>query len=226
MAGRLGGRRILVTGASGALGTGLVKVLREEGAKVAAIGRPRDAEADLVLDAFDLNDEAAAKTTFDSAAGALGGLDGLANIAGGFTWRKVEGADAAAFDDMYRLNLRTAVIACQAALPHLLVSGGAVVNVGAAGALNPGAGMAPYAASKMGVKALTESLAAELKDRRVRVNAVLPTILDTPANRKDMPDADATHWTTVEAAGRVIAFLLSNDAGAITGASLPLTLRG
>ena len=97
---------------------------------------------------------------------------------------------------------------------------------GAAGAIRPGTGMAPYAASKAGVLALTESLAEELRGRGIRVNAVLPTIIDTPTNRADMPDADTSAWVRPEAAARAIAFLLSAQAGAVTGAAIPLSLAG
>jgi len=86
--------------------------------------------------------------------------------------------------------------------------------------------MAPYAASKAGIKAFTESFADELKSRSIRVNAVLPTIIDTPANRADMPDADRSGWVTPAGAAKAIAFLLSADAGTITGASIPLSLPG
>jgi NAD(P)-dependent dehydrogenase (short-subunit alcohol dehydrogenase family) len=111
-------------------------------------------------------------------------------------------------------------------LPHLVESGGAIVNVGAAAAANPATGMAPYTASKAGVAALTASLADELRGRSVRVNAVLPTIIDTPANRADMPDADTSAWVKPSSIARVIAFLISPEAGSITGASVPLSLAG
>ena len=123
------------------------------------------------------------------------------------------------------MNLRSAALSCRAALKHLR-AGAAIVNVGAAAAANAATGMAPYAASKAGVMALTQSLADELKAKGVRVNAVLPTIIDTPANRNDMPDADRSAWVRPEAAARVIAFLLSDDAGCVTGTGIPLTLAG
>ncbi|MNN61095.1 3-oxoacyl-[acyl-carrier-protein] reductase FabG [compost metagenome] len=99
------------------------------------------------------------------------------------------------------------------------------MNVGALASLKAGLGMGAYAASKSGVARLTEALAEELKDRGVTVNAVLPSIIDTPANRADMPDADAGRWVTPEALARVIAFLLSDDAAPITGACLPVSGR-
>lgn len=221
----LAGRKIVVTGASGALGSSVVDVLVSKGAQVAGVGLA-DGGPGLAIPRADLTDPDAAAAALARASEALGGLDGLVNVAGGFVFEKVSGGSIDTFDRMYRLNLRTAAVCCQAAIPHLTKSGGAIVNVGAAGAEAPGAGMAAYAASKAGVKALTASLAAELKSRGVRVNAILPTIMDTPQNRKDMPDADTSSWTTTEAAARVIAFLLSDDAAAVTGASVPLSLRG
>ncbi len=156
---------------------------------------------------------------------ALGGLDGVVNVAGGFVWEPLGDGTIDSWDRMYRINLRTAALSSRAALAHL-GAGGAIVNVGAAGAVAPGAGMAPYAASKAGVMALTESLADEVKPRGIRVNAVLPTILDTPANHRDMPDADTSEWVKPASAARVIAFLLSPDAGAVTGAGIRLSLAG
>jgi NAD(P)-dependent dehydrogenase (short-subunit alcohol dehydrogenase family) len=122
---------------------------------------------------------------------------------------------------MYAINLKTAVNASRAALPHLIESGGAIVNVGAAGALKAGAGFGPYAASKAGVFKLTESLAEELKGK-VRVNAVLPSVLDTEQNRRDMPKADPSKWVQPDDLAKVMLFLASDDARAITGALVPV----
>ncbi len=122
------------------------------------------------------------------------------------------------------MNLRSAVAASQALLPHL-DAGGRIVNIGALAALKAASGMGAYAASKAGVMRFTEALAEELKDRRITVNAVLPSIIDTPANRVDMPQADFDRWVTPQALSRVVAFLLSDDAAAITGACLPVVGR-
>jgi NAD(P)-dependent dehydrogenase (short-subunit alcohol dehydrogenase family) len=118
------------------------------------------------------------------------------------------------------------VIACQAVLPHLLKSGGGrIVNVGAVGAIKAAAGMGPYAASKAGVAQMTEALADELKDQLITVNAILPSTLDTPKNRLDMPKADFMRWVPLGEAAELIAFLVSNEARAVTGALIPLTGR-
>jgi NAD(P)-dependent dehydrogenase (short-subunit alcohol dehydrogenase family) len=131
---------------------------------------------------------------------------------------------------MYALNLKTAVAACQGALPHLLQSGGGmraarIVNVGAMGAAKAAAGMGAYAASKAGVAKLTEALADELKGRGITVNAILPSTLDTPRNRLDMPKADFSRWVTLTEAAEVIAFLVSDEASAVTGALIPVVGR-
>ena len=123
------------------------------------------------------------------------------------------------------MNLRTTAISSRAVLAYMAGQDAAIVNIGAAAAAAPGVGIASYAASKAGVAALTESMAEELRGR-VRVNAVLPTIIDTPTNRADMPDADTSAWVRPAAAARVIAFLLSADAGAVTGVGIRLSLAG
>ena len=127
---------------------------------------------------------------------------------------------------MFALNLKTALNACKAALPYLLESGaGRIVNVGAQTALKAAAGFGPYAASKSAVHRLTESLADELKLKGVTVNAVLPSIIDTPANRRDMPKADFNRWVPPADLAAVILFLASDEAKAVTGALIPVSGR-
>ena len=215
---------VIVTGASGALGRAVVVRLKAEGVVVAAVDAALslDIEADLVLPGVDLADAASVGTAFETVVATLGQVNGLANIAGGFVWEPVVGSEADTWDRMFRTNLLTAALASRAVLPHLLKQGGSIVNVGAAGAVDPATGMAPYAASKAGVMALTRSLADELRGKGVRVNAVLPTILDTPTNRRDMPDADPAGWVRPTDAAEVIAFLLSDASVAVNGAGIAL----
>ena len=226
----LAGKTFAVTGAFGALGTAVVQRLQAGGATVAAIDfarAPRDPAAlggASLHGGVDLADAQAADAAFAAIVQAHGRLDGLVNIAGGFRWEKVEGGALETWDAMYQMNLRTAVAACRAALPRL-ATGGRIVNIGAQGAVKAGAGMGAYAASKAGVARLTEALAEELKDRGITVNAVLPSIIDTPANRADMPDADFARWVQPAQLAAAIAFLLSDEAAAITGALLPVTGR-
>ncbi len=215
---------VIVTGASGALGRAVVARLKADGVVVAAVDAAPAVEinADLVLAGVDLADATAVGAAVEAVVSALGAVNGLANIAGGFVWETVGGGEAGTWDRMFRTNLLTAALASRAALPHLLKQGGAIVNVGAAGAVDPAAGMAPYAASKAGVMAMTRSLADELRGQGVRVNAVLPTILDTPTNRRDMPDADPAGWIRPVDAAEVIAFLLSAASVAVNGAGITL----
>ena len=221
---------IAVTGGFGVLGRALGDVLIQAGARVALIGRgdaPQGLpESALALGGVDLGDAGAARGAMDQAAQRFGRLDGLVNVAGGFQWEKVEGGRIDTWDAMFAINVRTAVLASQAALPHLLARGqGRIVNVGSASAGQAALGMGAYAAAKSGVARLTEAMAEEFKERGITVNAVLPSVLDTPANRADMPKADAARWVTPQALARVVLFLLSPDAAPITGALIPVKGR-
>lgn len=228
----LSGKKIAITGAFGVLGTAVASAVRAAGASVACIDSAPatkarlSASADCVLlGDVDLSSAAAAATAFGSAAKQLGGLDGIVNIAGGFRWETVADGDIATWDFMFNVNVRTAVNAIRAALPLLKAPGARIVNIGAAGAIKAAAGMGSYAASKAGVAKLSEALADELKDRGITVNAVLPSIIDTPVNRSDMPTADFERWVKPEQIADLIVFLLSERASAITGALIPITGR-
>jgi NAD(P)-dependent dehydrogenase (short-subunit alcohol dehydrogenase family) len=221
---------VAVTGGFGALGRVLGDVLVQAGARVALLdraGAPAGLPAGtLALGAVDLGDATAARAAVDRVAQHFGGLDGLVNVAGGFKWETVEAGSIDTWDRLFAINVRTAVLASQAALPHLLARGGGrIVNVGALAAGQAALGMGAYAAAKSGVARLTEALAEEFKDRGITVNAVLPSIIDTPANRADMPQADASRWVSPHALARVVAFLLSADAAPITGALIPVKGR-
>jgi len=220
-------RIVAVTGAAGALGRKTAEVLNAAGWRVAGIDlAPVLPEgAALSLGGVDIADEAAMAAAAARIETELGRLDGLVNIAGGFAWETVAGGKAATWERLFAINVKTALVASRALLPLLQASRGAIVNVGAAASLKAGMGMGAYAASKSGVARLTEALAEELKDSAVRVNAVLPSIIDTPANRADMPDADFAKWVTPEELANVIAFLLSPAASAVTGALIPVTGR-
>lgn len=218
-------RVILVTGGHGVLGAAVVKAALADGLKVAIIDHARGhavPEGVLELGGVDLTDPAEAEQAVNAVADHFGRLDALLNIAGGFVWQTTDDA-APAWDRMFALNLSTALNASRAALPWLKASSeGRIVNVGANAALRSAAGMGAYAASKSGVHRLTESLAEELKSTAVTVNAVLPSILDTDQNRKDMPDADPSKWVAPADLARVILFLASPEARAVTGALLPV----
>lgn len=221
-------RVIVVTGGQGVLGRAVVRAALARGARVAAVDHaPATALGEaMVLGGVDLTDAAAAGKAMDDIADRLGRIDALLNIAGGFAWQTTEGGDPKTWDRMFTMNVKTTLTATRAALPHLLKArAGRVINVGAAGAMKAGAGMGAYAAAKAGVHRLTESLAEELKDSGVTVNAVLPSIIDTPQNRADMPEANPDRWVDPEDLAAVMLFLASEESRAITGALIPVTGR-
>ena len=142
----------------------------------------------------------------------------LVNIAGGFVWETLADGGPSTWERMFRINALTAVTTCKVLLPTLSEqAGAAIINIGAAAAGKADMGMGAYTASKAAVAKLTESLAAELADKDVTVNAVLPTIIDTATNRADMPDADFSSWVRAKDIAQVIAFLASDGARSITG---------
>ena len=224
------GKVIAVTGAFGALGSAVASTLSGYGAQVARLDHaavpPGSPAASLSYGGIDLADDALAASLMRQIVQETGRLDGLANIAGGFRFEKLEQWTLETWDTQFRMNLRTAVACCKAALPYLVKSGhGRIINIGALGAVKASAGMGAYAASKAGVAKLTEALADELKDRGVTVNALLPSTLDTPRNRLDMPSADFSRWVAPAAVGEVIAFLISDSAAEVTGALIPVAGR-
>lgn len=223
----LKGKVVAVTGALGALGKAVAEAAANAGAVVIALDRVEGAtlQGIEVAPAVDLGDPQAVRAVFTNLASAHGRIDALVNIAGGFSWETVTDGHIETWDRQYQMNLRTAVNTCQAVLKHFPSTGGRIVNVGAAGAVKATAGLGAYAASKAGVVRLTEALADELKARDITVNAVLPSIIDTPANRASMPDADHSAWVSPQALADVIVFLLSERARAVTGALIPVVGR-
>jgi NAD(P)-dependent dehydrogenase (short-subunit alcohol dehydrogenase family) len=225
----MNGKVIVVTGASGALGKVVAEIALARGARVAGVDHAASqlpaTENRIELGGVDLTDAAQAKTAIDAVAAHFGGLDALVNIAGGFAFEAVAEGETKTWQRMYALNVLTALNASRSAIPHLAASGtGRIVNVGAMGALQAGSGMGAYAASKAGVHRLTEALAAEWKGK-ITVNAVLPSTIDTPANRASMPKADFAKWVTPQELADVILFLTSDAASAVTGALLPVSGR-
>lgn len=224
-------RSVIVTGGFGILGTAVAAAFAKAGDKVARIDYAAAAKAPLTgaldIGGVDLTDEAATRAALDRVATEHGGIDVLVNVAGGFTWETLESGSLASWARMQAMNLTTAATITQLALPRLKQSAaGRIVNIGAGAAIKAGMGMGAYAASKSGVHRLTEALAEELADTGVTVNAVLPSIIDTPTNRADMPDADFSTWVQPQAIADVIGFLASDAARAVTGALIPVTRGG
>jgi NAD(P)-dependent dehydrogenase (short-subunit alcohol dehydrogenase family) len=220
---------VVVSGALGALGKVVAETALARGARVAGIdyatAQIQATPTRLEIGGVDLTDAAQAAKAIDAVVAHFGRLDALINIAGGFAFETVADGDPKTWQRMYALNVTTALNASRAAIPHLTASSaGRIVNVGAMGAIQAGAGMGAYAASKAGVHRLTEALAAEHKGK-ITVNAVLPSIIDTAANRASMPKADFAKWVTPQELADVILFLASDAASAVTGALLPVSGR-
>lgn len=221
-------RSIIVTGGFGILGQAVAAAFAAQGDKVARIDFAPGAKAEipgaLDIGGVDLTDAAKTAAALEQVVAAHGGIDVLVNVAGGFTWETLEDGSIESWAKMQAMNLTSNATITKLALPHLIAAEEArVINIGAGAALKAGAGMGAYAASKSGVHRLTEALAEELAGKGVTVNAILPSIIDTPANRADMPDADFSQWVKPQAIAAVILFLASPAAGAVTGALIPVT---
>lgn len=220
---------VLITGAAGVLGRALAQEFLESGARLIAVDRDAhvlsQAYPQQVCVAADLTDAAAARAALDDGIRRAGRVDALCNIAGGFACgAPVHETSADTWRAMLDINVHTLLHTVQAVVPQMLAAGsGAIVNVGSGAGQHGLAQMGAYCAAKSAVIRLTESMSAELRERGINVNCVLPSIIDTPANRAAMPDADASKWVTPQDLARVIVFLCSPAARAIHGAALPVT---
>ena len=223
-------RVVLVTGASGALGSAIARAFAESGADVAAadVVEPEDDDALLDADApvafyqGDFTAEADVERVVSEVLADYGRLDALCNVAG--TWRggsPVDETDVETFDFLFDVNLKTMFLASKHALPSLRETEGAVLSISARSSLSGGEGDGPYRASKAGVRLLTETIAEE-NEGVVRANAVMPSVIDTPANREMMPDADHDAWVSPERIARVVLFLCSDAAEVTSGAAVPV----
>jgi NAD(P)-dependent dehydrogenase (short-subunit alcohol dehydrogenase family) len=229
-------RVVVITGAFGALGSAVAQAFAATGARLALVDVSQPSAelqeqyggaGHMLLGGADLADVEGTRKVMAAVAMRFGGIDVLVNVAGGFRWEKIADGDIETWDSLYSMNLRSAVVACRSALPAMLERGGGrIINIGAGAAAKAGLGMGAYAASKSGVQRLTEALSEEVKDRNITVNAILPGIIDTPRNRLDMPKADFARWVSPDAIAKVILFLASEDAAAVTGAAIPVFGRG
>jgi len=223
---------VLVTGGSGALGSAVVEAFVATDATVCVTDVVQPASDDAELEPGsgydfypgDLTDEADARDVVASVVDDHGTLDCLANVAG--TWRggdPIHETDLETFDLLFDVNLKTAFLASKHAVPHLREgeTQGAIVSVSARSSLEGGAGDGPYRAAKAGVRLLTETLAAE-NEGEVRANAVMPSVIDTPANREMMPDADHDSWVDPADIAEVFLFLCSDAASVTSGAAVPV----
>jgi NAD(P)-dependent dehydrogenase (short-subunit alcohol dehydrogenase family) len=228
------GSVVLVAGGTGGLGRAVSLAFLREGAEVFVTWRDDHEFADLKNAAganssrlsgarVDVTDEDAVQRLIDGIVADKRRLDALVNTVGGYAGGKLWDSDTKGLDRMLALNLRSGFVLARAATKTMLRQGkGTIVNVAAKAALDHSAGLAAYAASKAAAVAMLDSLAADLKGTGVRVNSILPSIIDTEANRKAMPDADFTTWPAPEDIARVILFLCGDDAKVIHGASIPV----
>jgi NAD(P)-dependent dehydrogenase (short-subunit alcohol dehydrogenase family) len=221
----------LITGGSGGLGCAVTQGFLDAGWRVVvpiydAAERERLPEHDrLVLEPADLSDAASAAAVAAIAAGdAAAPLRAVVNLVGGFAeGERVHATPVEEFEAQLRLNLRPTYLVCQATLPHLLAGGGgAIVCVSSRAALRPFPGAAGYIVGKAAVLAFVDALAAEYRQDAIRVNAILPSVIDTPANRRAMPDADHARWVRPEQIAEVVRFLCEDGSQVVSGAHVPV----
>jgi NAD(P)-dependent dehydrogenase (short-subunit alcohol dehydrogenase family) len=225
----------IVTGGGGALGRAVALAFLEEDALVAATDRDRGRldvfTNDLTPGARDRffavsTDVTVEQSVRDLVAAVLeqaGRLDILVNVVGAFAPGELVATDEALWNQMLDVNLRSAYLCSRAVLPHLIDGGGGrIINVAARAAHPPRGGFIAYTVAKAGVIAFTQALAHEVRRHNVTVNAVLPSTIDTWANRKALPDADTSTWVTPESVARAIVFLASDQAASITGTLLEI----
>ena len=226
-------RVVIISGGTGALGQSMVLAFLEAGATVCvpyivpaeqAALKTRLAPADAArveMAHCDLTDEAAVTTYVSDIVTRHRRVDVLVNAVGGFAGGDLASTPLVEWNRMMTLNLTTAVVGCRAVLPHMTrARWGRIVNIASRAVMPPQGGFIAYTVSKAAVITLTQALAQEVRAHGVTVNAVLPSTMDTPANRKAMPDADRSGWVSTESVARVVAFLGSEAAEAVTGAAV------
>jgi NAD(P)-dependent dehydrogenase (short-subunit alcohol dehydrogenase family) len=221
----------IVTGGTGGLGAAVVARLLDDGWRVvvpwiveAELDRTRERDG-LELVKADLFDADEVRNVASLAARAAEHpVHGLVNLVGGFAaGKRVDETPLEEFENQFRLNLRPTYLMTQAVLPKMLdAGGGSIVCVGTRAALEPFRGAAGYAASKAAVITFAKAVAVEYRDERIRCNSILPSVIDTPANRASMPDADYDRWVRPAAIAGVISHLLSEDSSPVSGAAIPV----
>lgn len=235
MSAKFDGKVVLVAGGTGGLGRAVSLAFLEEGARVVVTYRAKEQfdalksaagknESNLEGHAVDVTDEIAVRQLVEKIVGKYRRLEAMVNTVGGYAGgTKLWEVETKVFEQMLALNLRAGYALSRAVVRAMLKEGhGAIVNVAAKAAFDHAGGAAAYAASKSAAVALMDSLAADLKGSGVRVNSILPSIIDTEVNRKAMPTADFSKWPKPGDIARVILFLCSEDARVIHGAAIPV----
>jgi NAD(P)-dependent dehydrogenase (short-subunit alcohol dehydrogenase family) len=222
---RLDGKVVLIPGGSGALGGTVVPALIAAGARVVTADReakPARIDNHVTMKA-DVSNEADCRRLVEEVIRKEGRIDALANLVGGFAMGRAVETDAALWHRMLAMNLTAAFFLSKAVLPHMSERrAGRIVHVAARAAVEPFPGAAAYVVSKAGLAALIRVLATEVAGSGVTANGVLPTTIDTPANRAAMLDTDPSTWVKPESIAQLIGFLVSDDAGQINGALIPI----
>jgi len=222
------GKVILVTGANGGLGTAVTEALLATGATVAGVSRdikPADfSHANFAAFPADLSNSQAATALVNAVVQRFRRLDALVHLVGGFAGGKsVHETDDASFEKMMAMNLAAAFYMAKAVLPHMRKAGGGrIVAIGSRAALEPAAGVAAYSASKAALVSLIKTIAIENKDVGITANVLLPTTIDTAANRAAMPKADSSTWVQPQSLASFIVWLLGDAGGAVNGAAIPV----
>lgn len=228
----LAGKIALVTGASGGLGTSVVSALLNSGATVVGISRQGDSgeskRENYHALAADLSRAESATKTIDDVASRFGRIDILAHLVGGFAGGKtVPEMDDATFQNMVEMNLNSAFYVLRASIPHMRRAGnGRVITIGSRAAEDPGPGVGAYSASKAALVSLTRTVALENKDAGITANVILPGTIDTPLNRKFMPNTDFGTWVSPSSIASLIVWLASGPGKDLTGAAIPMYGKG
>lgn len=231
---KLGDKVAIITGGTGALGRAVVSAFLEEGTKVACTyivdeelkhysSLTEEKKSKITFIWADVTKEESVTQMVQKTLDTFGKIDILVNVVGGFTYAKIIDTDEKTWDFMMNVNLKSTFLCSKAVLPHMIKQNyGKIINISSRPALKGSSGIGAYAASKAGVLNLTETIADEVKDYAINVNAILPSTIDTLANRRDMPDADFSKWVKPEEIARVIVFLASDNSKPISGAGIPV----
>jgi NAD(P)-dependent dehydrogenase (short-subunit alcohol dehydrogenase family) len=221
-------RVVLLTGASGGLGGAVTTAFLEAGATVVGTGRSAPViatpNARFHGIAADLSTGEGASTAIERAIGKTGRIDALMHLVGGFSGGKpVAETDDATWNDMLNVNLHAAFHTARAVLPHMIAAGrGRIVAIGSRTGVEPVAALSAYGVAKAGLIALVRTIALEVKNAGVTANVVLPSVIDTPANRAANPGADYSNWVSPQSIARLLVWLTSDEAGDMNGAVIPI----
>jgi NAD(P)-dependent dehydrogenase (short-subunit alcohol dehydrogenase family) len=217
------GKVVLITGGAGALGQTVVPAFVSTGASVILGDRTPVQVPGITALKADFTDQTQVRNLVDEVIGTSGRLDALINLVGGFATGRLVETDVSLWQRMLTMNLTSAFLLSQAVLPFMLQHGqGRIVHVAARAALEPFAGAAAYIVSKAGLIGLIRTLSSELEGSGVTVNALLPSTIDTPANRRAMPAADPSKWARPDSIAHTLTFLASDAASQINGALIPI----